>query len=205
MNTDKIEEGIPEQETGAQSDNAHSITVNDVAEAKHIFVRSRQRLLQVNAWHQLAGAASAVFHLTDQDGNEVDRDARTGDYFKIDLPAPKEGTGKGYDWVVVEDIIDKSDPDGPSEGFVIRVRPASNPTQPGNVTAHFFDETATSSFAVQREGRKITVSVHGRNEVANTSTESLLDKARNTLVAIGAMIGLSTPQWKSLVKGILEK
>jgi hypothetical protein len=31
-----------------------------------------------------------------------------------------------------------------------------------------------------------------------------MDKVRNAIVALGAMIGLSSPQWQSLVKGLLE-
>jgi len=32
----------------------------------------------------------------------------------------------------------------------------------------------------------------------------LPDKARNALVAVGALAGLHKPQWNALVKGLLE-
>ncbi|MGY0037116.1 hypothetical protein [Pedobacter sp. NJ-S-72] len=38
----------------------------------------------------------------------------------------------------------------------------------------------------------------------NTDTSHLTDHIRNTLVGWTAKIGLSYPQWKSLVKGIVE-
>ena len=44
----------------------------------------------------------------------------------------------------------------------------------------------------------------GRNEVPNTEADNLLDKARNAVVAIGAMIGLSELQWEKLVKGLVR-
>lgn len=205
MDTHNIDDAIPEQETGAKTDTHHSATAESLGESKQLFIKVKERLQDVNSWHQLAGKASAIFQLTDAEGNEVNRKVEKGDHFKIQLPAPGNPTGDGHDWVVVEEIEDKSDPDGESEAFVIRVRPTQNPQKPDADVAHFFKDHATSSFAVQREGKKVTASVHGRNETPNTKTEGLLDKARNALVALGAMAGLSNPQWKSLVKGMVEE
>lgn len=205
IDTHNIEDAIPEQETGSKSDTHHAVTADSLEESKHLFIKVRERLQDVNNWHHWGGKASAIFKLTDEQGNEVNRKAKEGDHFKIKLPAPGSEAGEGFDWVVVEKIEDKSNPAGESEAFAIRVRPAQNPQKPDNEIAHFFKEDATSSFAVQREKKKVTASVHGRNEKPNTETEGLLDKARNALVALGAMAGLSNPQWKSLVKGIVEE
>ena len=86
----------------------------------------------------------------------------------------------------------------------MRVRPASNPKKNESVVAHFLKSEATSSFTIRRYGNVVTASVHGRNEVSNTETDNLFDKARNTMVALGAFIGLSKVQWRRLVKGLLE-
>jgi hypothetical protein len=40
--------------------------------------------------------------------------------------------------------------------------------------------------------------------VPNTDTSLITDNIRNTLVSWSAKIGLSYPQWKSLVKGIVN-
>jgi len=52
--------------------------------------------------------------------------------------------------------------------------------------AHFFSDKSTSNFAVIRDKKLVSAAVFGRNEVPNTE---------NT----------SDSQWKSLVKGILNK
>jgi hypothetical protein len=70
--------------------------------------------------------------------------------------------------------------------------------------AHFFTEEATSNFMVKRVGNKVSAEVHGRNEKPNTEAEKLVDKARNTAVATGAVTGFAKLQWKSLVNGLIK-
>lgn len=203
-----MDEIIPEQESGAKTDNEYSITTGNLHEARSLFNAVKERLQDINNWHTRCGTGSAVFTLTDSEGNEVNRKVQLGDHFKISIPAPAmvKGTsaGEGHDWVIVEAIEDKSNSLEKNESFAIRVRPAENPKTPNDDIAHFFKDDATSSFGVEREGNKVTTHVHGRNEKPNTATDSIIDKARNALVAIGAMAGFSNPQWKSLVKGLLE-
>ncbi|MEJ7767530.1 MAG: hypothetical protein WKF89_06945 [Chitinophagaceae bacterium] len=205
MDTEKIDAAIPSQETGAKTDTHHSVTTKSLEEAKELFLRVKDRLQDVNRWNEFCGKASAKFELTDHEGHSVTRKPQKGDHFKINVPAPGTETGDGRDWVMIEEIEDKSDSNASTEAFVIRVRPAQNPETPDHDTAHFFKDVATSSFAVQREDMKVTASVHGRNEVPNIKTENFIDNARNVLVALGAMVGLSNPQWKSLVKGLFEE
>jgi hypothetical protein len=56
-----------------------------------------------------------------------------------------------------------------------------------------------------RNSTRVTVSVSGRNEKPNTDTHDFLTSIRNVIVALGAMIGLNKPQWRSLAKGIIKK
>ncbi len=200
-----IEKTIPEQKTGAKTDTSHTVTADDSRTAAQLFNLAKERLQNINAWHTICGAASARFMLTDSNGNEINRKLQQGDHFKINIPAPDNSEGEGYDWVRIEEIDDRSDPVGDSEAYAIRVRPAQNPQKGSEDTAHFFKDTATSSFSVERDGNEVTASVHGRNELPNTEAEGIVDKIRNAVVAVGAMLGLSTPQWKSLVKGLLER
>ena len=204
MDTKKIDDMIPEQETGSKTDTHYSVTASNGQEAKALFKTAKERLQDVNNWKSFAGTASATFTLTDDTGKEVFRKAAKGDHFKINIPGPGSEAGSGFDWVMIEAIEDKSDPDGTTEAFAIRVRPTNEPGKSGENVAHFFKDNATSSFAVQREGLTVTASVHGRNEEPNTKNEGILDKVRNTMIALGAMLGMSNTQWKSLVKGLLE-
>src|SRR5688572_31065879 len=200
---DVKEKIIPPQHEGGKKDIDHSVTAADIDDARKLFFIARNRLLQVNEWDKLAGVASAKFILTDSDGNEVHRTAEKGDYFKIDLPGPGSVEGKGFDWVYIEAIEDKSDSTGPYESIGMRVRPSGNPKEKGENVAHFFEDTATSSFVVERHEKEVTAAVFGRNEVPNTSTTKLTDKIRNAVVGITAIAGFSNVQWKNLVKGLI--
>lgn len=68
----------------------------------------------------------------------------------------------------------------------------------------FFTSEATSTFQVKRIGQTVYAEEHGRNEVPNKDTSFATDNIRNTFVGWSAKIGLSYPQWKSLVEGIVE-
>src|SRR5205085_1891004 len=95
------EKMIPPQQEGGKKDIDHSVQTVDEDDARKLFVIARNRLLNVNQWHTLAGAASARFMLTDATGADVNRTAEKGDYFKINLPAPGPTEGNGYDWVTI--------------------------------------------------------------------------------------------------------
>lgn len=191
----------PPQETGAQSNTEASRSFSSTEEASDFFETVKDRLLHVNSWHGLAGSLSAAFQLTDSNGLEVDRPAQVGDHFKIDIPAPGIQTGDGHDWVQIEAIEEKGE--GAEEALLIRVRPASAPTNDNPDVAHFFAEDASSSFVVKREGATVTAAVYGRNEKPNTDAEKLVDKARNLAVAAGAITGAAKLQWKGLVEGLV--
>lgn len=203
-NKDLKEQIIPPQEEGAKKDIDHTIDTADENDARKLFMIGRNRLVNVNHWHEYAGTMSATFRLTDPEGNEVDRTAEKGDCLKITLPAPGPSEGRGNDWVQIEAIEDKSNPHGREELLAIRVRPCPNPKEKGENVAHFFNEQSTSSFVIERHGNKVTAAVYGRNEVPNTETTNLIDKVRNAVVGATAVAGLSNIQWKGLIKGIIE-
>jgi hypothetical protein len=194
---------IPPQETGVQSNTESSAEFETAEEARRFFEVARSRLMQVNKWHDLAGALTADFQLTDSNGKEVNREAGEGDHFKIDIPGPGPATGDGFDWVQVERIEETNEPD--RQSVAICVRPATNPHNDRKDVAHFFSEEATGCFMVQRENNVVTAGVYGRNEKPNTEAEMMADKARNTAVATGAVSGFSKLQWKSLVNGFVKK
>lgn len=203
MFSNKEKEMVPEQQTGVQTNTESSVDLSSTEEAKLFYEKVKNRLLQVNNWHQYAGKLTADFQLTDNNGNDVSRPVEKGDHFKIDIPGPGPATGDGFDWVKVEAIDENNMED--KESIVVRVRPATNPNNDRQDVAHFFSEEATSYFAVKRTGNTVTAAVYGRNEKPNTNAETIADKTRNAAVAGGAISGFSKLQWKSLVNGLIKK
>ena len=155
-----------------------------------------------NCWELFAGTEKAEFSLRDKQGELSLDPPKVGDYFRIKVPGLHNPTGDGYDWVQVEKFEQEQSKD--LECLYIRVRPTSDLTKPDDTTAHFFDSKATSNFLIKREGKKISAEVHGRNEVPNTEDLSVLEKIRNSLVAVGGIIGGSKFQWKSLTEGLIK-
>ena len=195
---------IPEQHKGNQSDVGDHIDASTPRQAHSNYVDASRRLLNVNAWHEIAGPGSATFQLTDSHGNHLHRLAKPGDYLRIDIPGPGTTTGHGYDWVRIESIDDQPNPASNHESIVMKVRPASNPENNDADVAHFFDPSATSTFMIERQDLRITASIHGRNELPNTHVERTIDKVRNTVVATAATSGIAALHWSLVVKGLLR-
>jgi hypothetical protein len=189
---------IPENEVGIQTNTESSAEFDTIEKADSFFNIVKSRLMHVNQWHNLAGKATADFKVTDEKGNEVERAVKQGDYLKINIHAPGLISGEGFDWVKVEAIEERDD------FSAILVRPAPNPQNTQQDVAHFFDESATSSFVVKKEGNKVIAGIYGRNEKPNTGIENTRDKIRNAAIATGAIAGFSKIQWKSLVNGFIE-
>jgi hypothetical protein len=198
----KTSDIIPQQQTGKAIDAASSIELNDESDAKTFFTKVRDRLQNVNQWKKYAGSISADFQLVDNLGRAVWRQAREGDYFKIDIPGPGSKNGDGYDWVKIEEVVSSSSPNGESFGF--RVRPADNPQRSNADVAHFYSQESTSTFIVERNKNKITVSIHDRNTKPNTNADRTSDKIRDTLVGAAGVITFSKIQWKNLTEGLLN-
>jgi len=197
----KTSDIIPQQETGKAIDAASSIELADEHDAKNFFIKAKKRLQNVNQWKQYAGSISADFQLVDNHGRAVEREAKEGDYFKIDIPGPGTKSGDGYDWVKIEEVLTTAFPTGESFGF--RVRPAENPQSGDAEVAHFYAPESTSSFIVERHKNKITVSIHDRNTKPNANADGL-EKIRDTLVGTAGVVTFSKIQWKNLAEGILN-
>jgi hypothetical protein len=192
---------IPENYKGAQSATTYTVKVKDSAEADWLFEKARRNLLDVDKWHQLAGPSTASFKIIDQNNRETNAPANEGNYLRINIPVvPKTGAGQGFDWVRVEKIEEIRE--AGYRFICMRVRPCRPPFEKQEI-AHFFSPNATSTFCIERTGKKVKAAVYGRNEKPNTRVHDFFAKLRNVLIAFGAMIGFNKPQWKSLVKGWL--
>jgi hypothetical protein len=197
-----MENAIPAQEQGNEMNVVDKATFDSLEQASEFYKVVKERLMNVNQWDEISNLPSATFQLCDSTGTIVDRQAQLGDYFKIDIPGPGTSTGEGFDWVKVE-FIEEEEVNGVNL-LSIRVRPAANPNTPDPQTAHFFKDTATSTFQVRRNHNEVSAEVHGRNEEPNTDTSHIIDNARNSLVGISATLGMSFPQWKGLVSGLVK-
>ncbi|MEJ5963441.1 hypothetical protein [Pedobacter immunditicola] len=194
---------VPEQNEGGKMDITANIALATTEDARAFYQTAKQRLLAVYNWYEICAVPVSTFMLTDPHGREIKRPVQEGDYFKIDIPGPGTSTGDGFDWVRVESIEEESL--NQADTISMTVRPAANPLNEKEDTAHFFKDTATSTFQVKRIGNEVYAEVHGRNELANTDTDQMTDNIRNTLVGWSAKLGLSAPQWKSLVTGLVKK
>lgn len=201
LNDELGQEHIPPQEIGVQMDVVEKRSFEEELAAINFFELVKYRLLDINRWSSLAGNQLSKFQLTNAFGNPIEGLANTGDYFKIDIPGPGSAIGEGYDWVFIESITGEKE--AGMEMLTLKVRPAANPLSTSTDTAHFLTEQATSTFQVKRIGKHIYAEEHGRNEQANTFTSNTADNIRNMFVGWAATLGLSFPQWKALVKGLL--
>ncbi|QPH41372.1 hypothetical protein [Pedobacter endophyticus] len=191
---------VPSQQEGSKIDVVSQREFATNTEASLLFNKAVQRLLSVNNWGDYAGMSA--FQLYDADGVEVQRQATEGDYIRIDIPGPGAAAGKGFDWVHIEKIENSVTE---TESWVaMRVRPSAHPNSSEDDTAHFLKDIATSTFIIRQVDRIVYAEEHGRNEVPNTDGVGVYDKGRNLIVALAAKFGLSYPQWKSLVNGLLS-
>ncbi|MBC6111406.1 hypothetical protein ACFOG5_22700 [Pedobacter fastidiosus] len=190
---------IPVQCIGSQMDVVEKRIFKDEAVARVKFGGIKERLLDVNNWGKYAGISA--FRLMDTHGIRAERLAIKTDFIRIDIPGPGTHAGMGYDWVLIEDI---EEIESEQERILyMRVRPCPHPLSGTHETAHFLKQDATSTFIVRQLGSYIYAEEHGRNEMPNIADGSFYDKGRNFVVGMAAKFGLSYPQWKSLVKGLL--
>jgi len=194
---------IPEQKDGRKMDALESINFTKEEEAKRFYMVTRHRLLNINNWCELAKLPIATFSYIDKDGEAGPEHPRIGGYVKIKIPGPGLPSTDGYDYVRIENIEETDE--ASLQILTITLRPSQNPLlkEPGHIQ-HFFKEMATSTLQVQRISKNVNAFYYGRNEVINLDVDLLSDKLRNLLIGIGAKLGASFPQWKSLLKGIMD-
>ncbi|MEO6683590.1 MAG: hypothetical protein ABIN48_12280 [Ginsengibacter sp.] len=194
---------IPAQYSGDEIETKTSIEFSDEAKAIQFFEVAKERLLNVNNWHHVAGLVSGKFEVVNAAGEKLNRHVEIGDYFKIDIPGPGSSEGNGYDWVHVEEKQEISENGYNSIGF--RVRPSSNPLSVKNETAHFYTNAATSTFIVTRENSTVNAIIIDRNLIPNNGSESILDSVRNVVIGLGAIKAFSKVQWQNLAEGLVKE
>ena len=198
------EDIIESQKTGRATDFIATEHYHTIELAHASFRQAASRLLTVNQWHKYAGAGSAVFSLTNNEGEDAVGFAREGALFHIKLPVPGSDAGDGLEWVMIERLEAFEDEHAIEEYVAMMVRPIPDPRKADAQIAHFYKDISTSTFIVKRTGKTVSAAVHGRNETPNNGNVDLHDKIRNTIVALSARIGLAGPQWQKLVDGLIK-
>jgi hypothetical protein len=198
---------IPDEREGWAITATSSRTEADIRAAQSLYALAGKRLLDVNRWETLLKGKLGAFQLSDENGQELDGLARAGCFLRIDIVGPGTESGDGYDWVRIE-AVETFENDN-IEQIAMRVRPAPKPGSdveaPGVETpAHFYNEHATSTFTVTREGECVTASIYDRNTSVNTEGEGLMEKVRNTVFGFFGKIAFSKIQWKDLTDGLLS-
>ncbi len=196
---------IPPPIEGRQIDASENLTLSSHEEAQRVYEEVKLRLLQVNRWYEYAKIPMASFTHLDENGEPTDARVKVGDYIQINIPGPGLRSTDGYDYVRV-DHFDETEQDN-IEVTTLTLRPAGDPFNSDNTdeTKHFFKNLATSSLQIIRVDNNIQANYFGRNEVVNDEVSGISDKLRNLLVGAGAKMGASYPQWKSLLKGLVEQ
>jgi hypothetical protein len=182
----------------------HSADYATEGEAKGAYLRARERMLDVNHWYRYAGVLSSSFQLTDEQGGDLDRSARQGDYVKIDVPGPGSGKGGGYDWVEITVIDDQTGQTEHTDRCLMTAQPSPNPAEPEKGTAHFLDAGASNTVVVKREDRTVIAVVETRKEKVHKVPDKPLENIRNYVMASAGILGVSNMQWESLAKGLIE-
>jgi hypothetical protein len=195
---------IPEQKAGNQSDAVSQKCYDSSVKARNAFDFLVEKLKTVRNWKNYSEDISAEFYLTDASGNLITGPPENDYHIRIDLPAPGNPSGDGYDWVKIISLQDGTEQDHPY--YAITVTPTTNPNepQPENV-AHFYEDEATNTFAVWLDKDCVKVSVHGRNEKANIKEGSLKDRARNVMIGIAGVFGLGKVQWSIFTDAMIAQ
>ncbi|MES2566891.1 MAG: hypothetical protein V4565_08490 [Bacteroidota bacterium] len=196
---------VPDQKKGGHTGAKTSLQLRNREQALELFELAKQRLHNINSWQSLCGKGSAEFKLTDKNGNLLrSTKPRIGNLIRIKLNAPENQEGDGYDWVRIEAFKHTKDHLKDEEQYGFRVRPVQNPFDNKERSAHFYTSDATSTFLVKRNVNLVSAMELGRNEIPNNNPQPFLNKIRNVIIAIAAMMGMAHPQWKNLVTGILK-
>ncbi|MEJ5995102.1 hypothetical protein WG904_11795 [Pedobacter sp. Du54] len=191
---------IPEQVIGSEMNVKAKATFETLENAIAFYRIAKKRLKSINSWSKVCGTEATTFELLNANG-DAPGELSEGSLIKIDIPGPGTHLGNGYDWVQIEQVLEN---ENNCQFFGFRVRPCSNPEKPEQGIAHFFKDTATSSFLVGLSGNTVYAEIHGKNEEPNTMDSGFFDGLRNMAVGYSAKIGLSFPQWKLLVEGIVD-
>ena len=190
---------VPDQRKGSRHDTVSTVQCDSKKPAKILFEKAKARLLSVNHWSDYSEKMKASFALYDSNGKVAERNLQLNDYIRIDIPGPGNSSGEGDDWVQIIRIDDLQ-----PNVFSFTARPSPAPLNKKDSVAHFYENSATSTFSIVKAGHTVHAEVHGRNEVSNIHKSPFADKIRNAVIAMGAIMGLGKVNWQFFTDALLE-
>jgi len=194
---------IPTQEEGRKMDAMECLEFQSLLEAETFYNILQERLFTINNWYKIAKLPMASFNYLDSSGLPNTDKPKIGGYLRINIPSPGLPSTDGYDYVRITNI-DQTD-NRKHQIVTITLSPSENPlSEEKETTQHFFKNIASSTIQIQRIDKKVFANYFGRNEVINLEVNTLPDKIRNLIIGVGAKLGASFPQWKSLLKGLMD-
>lgn len=177
---DYIEALLPKQVSGEERTTAAEVNMEKEEDARYVFERASERLLDINQWTDMC--LSVSFQLTDDRGHRLDGRAAVNDFIRIDLPGHHED--RGQLWVQIERVEEPVSPET-DQLFLMQIHRTPAPGAGNEMAA---EDMGTSTFVLERKAKHVSLTVYGRNKVVATS-----------------VIGLSKSHWKTLVHGLLSK
>ena len=171
---------VPTQLLGNEKNIAHTGHCDIIADAEDWFVDAKERLLDVNHWQKYSDIRGLDFKLTDSHGKVLNRKAHKGDHIRIEVRAD----ATGFDWVGIEAIEYDDYPDIDMETFAMRVRQGEHPAN--KKEGHIVND-ATTTMVIERRGKTLAASYHGRNDANGVQ-----------------WLGLSDIEWTAIIKGLID-
>ena len=173
-------------------------------EAIKLFSIAKKKLNDINHWQHINIFSDTEFRLTNEEGKIIEyQNPEIGNLIRIKLPFFNK-SGNDYYWVRLDAFENSKDILKDEEIYGFRVSPVRSPIDNKKEEAHFYTSKASSTFLIIRNGRTVYAVEEGRNEVPNDKPNSFIQKFKNSVIAIGAILGFGHSEWKGLMQGILK-
>jgi hypothetical protein len=194
---------VPKQTDGLEKDLTHSIAPDSVEIADDRFVDAKERLLDVNNWNRYSALTGITFLLADGHGLHLKRRARKNDHIRLSLPSSVPGIPGSYDWAKIEAIEYDDYPDLNMETFALRLRPCIEPKSGNEQTvSEFTYHGATATIVIERRGRMIFATYHGRYELS--PVHATLDGTNGQAIDVPSDgLGPTDDEYLALIKGFI--
>jgi hypothetical protein len=169
--------------------------------ARKLYEFLKISLADVDHWGEFKPGISFYPKLINRNGQMLRRIARPGDLIKILLPR-WQAAGRLYDWREITRIEERLYDN--TEIFFITIVPAMNPELEAPEASHFLRAESTVTFFVIRDGNKLQLEVHTRNEGLNFQLSGFKTRLQSALMGVFIAGGFYESQWTKLLKSILK-
>lgn len=196
-------------ENPLQKKHAHIEAVKKVeAQTRHeaivLFKNAKDRLLDINNWHQLCHNKKAGFELSDKKGLKISEKQIPEVGNTIRISSPLSDSAVDYNWARIEGFETEKNLLTDKEVFGFKIRPICQPEELENGITYTYTSASTVTFLIIRKGRMVTALEIEKTE-AELSRYTLPVIAKRFISDLSTRMGFSKPQWHSLITGVLTK